>query len=47
MRAVYLTERRRWPSWAVQMHDAGARIVGACCGSTPEHLAAMCEALTA
>jgi methionine synthase I (cobalamin-dependent) len=24
---------------------AGARIVGACCGSTPAHLAAMAEAL--
>jgi hypothetical protein len=27
--------------------DAGARIVGGCCGSTPEHLAAMRRALDA
>ena len=30
---------------ASAMRAAGARIVGACCGSTPEHLSAMCEAL--
>jgi len=26
---------------AVQMRDAGARIIGGCCGTTPEHIAAM------
>jgi 5-methyltetrahydrofolate--homocysteine methyltransferase len=32
---------------ALDMRDAGARIVGACCGSTPEHLRAMAAALVA
>ena len=32
---------------ALQMRDAGARIIGACCGSTPDHLAAMAEGLRA
>jgi len=27
------------------MRDAGARIIGACCGSKPDHLLAMAEAL--
>ena len=30
---------------ASQMREAGARIVGACCGSTPDHLRAMHDAL--
>jgi hypothetical protein len=25
--------------------DAGARIIGGCCGTTPEHLRVMCRAL--
>jgi methionine synthase I (cobalamin-dependent) len=29
------------------MHQAGARIVGGCCGSTPAHLAAIAEILAA
>ena len=44
-RAVYLTDAPTMANWAVQMHEAGARIVGGCCGSTPEHLAAMHDAL--
>ena len=32
-------------AFGVQMRDAGARIVGACCGSTPDHLRAMHAAL--
>jgi 5-methyltetrahydrofolate--homocysteine methyltransferase len=31
--------------YAVLAADAGARIVGGCCGTTPEHLAAMRAAL--
>ena len=46
MRAVYRAEPgddgRRTAS---QMRDAGATIVGACCGSTPDHLRAMHDAL--
>jgi 5-methyltetrahydrofolate--homocysteine methyltransferase len=30
---------------AIEMRDAGATIVGACCGSTPAHVRAMAEAL--
>ena len=37
--------RRRWPTFGVEMREAGARIVGACCGSTPDHLRAMHDAL--
>ena len=31
--------------YAVMARDSGARIIGGCCGTTPEHLAAMREAL--
>lgn len=31
--------------YARMVHDAGARIIGACCGSTPIHLKAMVDAL--
>lgn len=31
--------------YARTVHDAGARIIGGCCGSTPEHIAALAEAL--
>ena len=31
--------------YAVMARDAGARIVGGCCGTTPEHVAAMRQAL--
>ena len=47
MNAVYETTPATMADWALQMRDAGARVVGACCGSTPEHLAAMCAALGA
>jgi homocysteine S-methyltransferase len=30
---------------ALQMRDAGARVIGGCCGTTPEHIAAMARAL--
>lgn len=32
--------------YAVEMRDLGFDIIGACCGSTPEHIAAMRDALT-
>ncbi|NIM93270.1 MAG: methionine synthase [Anaerolineales bacterium] len=31
--------------YAVEVHKAGAQIIGACCGSTPAHIKAMAEAL--
>jgi 5-methyltetrahydrofolate--homocysteine methyltransferase len=44
-RAVYLTGPDVMADCAVQMREAGATIIGACCGSTPDHLAAMAESL--
>ena len=45
MQAVYRADPATMAGQALEMRDAGARIVGACCGSTPDHLAAMAEAL--
>ena len=44
-RAVYLTGPDVMATQSLDMRSAGARIIGACCGSTPEHLAAMAAAL--
>jgi methionine synthase I (cobalamin-dependent) len=33
-------------AYAVQMRDLGARLIGACCGSTPAHIRAMVRALS-
>jgi 5-methyltetrahydrofolate--homocysteine methyltransferase len=32
--------------YAAHVHDLGARIVGACCGSTPDHIRAIAGALS-
>ena len=45
MRAVYRADPATMAVQAAAMRDAGATIVGACCGSTPEHLRAMAGAL--
>jgi 5-methyltetrahydrofolate--homocysteine methyltransferase len=45
MRAVYRADPATMAEYAVQMREAGARIVGACCGSSPDHLRAMHDAL--
>jgi 5-methyltetrahydrofolate--homocysteine methyltransferase len=45
MRAVYRADPATMASYAVRMHEAGARIVGGCCGNTPDHLRAMHDAL--
>ncbi|MFL5778691.1 MAG: homocysteine S-methyltransferase family protein [Chloroflexota bacterium] len=44
-RAVYQTEPATMAYEATTLRQAGATVIGACCGSTPQHLAAMCEAL--
>jgi 5-methyltetrahydrofolate--homocysteine methyltransferase len=44
-RAVYLTDAPTMAACSLEMRAAGARIIGACCGSTPEHLAAMAATL--
>jgi 5-methyltetrahydrofolate--homocysteine methyltransferase len=36
--ALYAAHAQRW-------HEAGARVLGGCCGTTPAHIAAMTAAL--
>jgi 5-methyltetrahydrofolate--homocysteine methyltransferase len=45
MRAVYRADPPTMAAYGLQMREAGAMIVGACCGSTPDHLRAMHDAL--
>jgi 5-methyltetrahydrofolate--homocysteine methyltransferase len=45
MRAVYRASPETMAIAAAEIQAAGARIVGACCGSTPDHLRAMNAAL--
>jgi len=44
-RAVYGAGPDEMAAYATAVADAGARIIGACCGSTPRHLEAMAAAL--
>jgi len=44
-RAVYGAGPEEMASYAVAVAEAGARIIGACCGSTPRHIEAMFVAL--
>ena len=46
-RFVYAAEPPYFGSIVPRLLDAGARIVGGCCGTTPEHVAAMASALAA
>jgi Methionine synthase I (cobalamin-dependent), methyltransferase domain len=41
MRAVYRSDPDTMAAAALTMRDAGASIVGGCCGSTPDHLRAI------
>jgi len=45
LRAVYRADPPTMAGAARDFRTAGARIIGACCGSTPDHLRAMAEAL--
>jgi 5-methyltetrahydrofolate--homocysteine methyltransferase len=45
MRAVYRADPATMAEAGLAFQAAGARIIGACCGSTPAHLKAMSEAL--
>ena len=45
LRAVYRADPPTMAAAGVGFQAAGARIIGACCGSSPAHLAAMAEAL--
>jgi methionine synthase I (cobalamin-dependent)/5,10-methylenetetrahydrofolate reductase len=44
-RLMYLSSPGYMADWAGRMLQAGARIVGGCCGTTPLHVAAMREAV--
>jgi len=44
-RAVYGAGAEEMAVYAAAAADAGARVIGACCGSTPQHLEAMAAAL--
>ena len=44
-RLIYLSSPAYMADYAGRMVDAGARIVGGCCGTTPQHIAAMREVL--
>ena len=46
MRAVYRTDPTTMAACASSMLEAGATIIGGCCGTTPEHLAAMARLVT-
>jgi 5-methyltetrahydrofolate--homocysteine methyltransferase len=46
MRAVYRADPPTMAEAGLAFHAAGARIIGACCGSTPAHLKAMADALS-
>jgi len=43
MRAVYRSDPATMASAALTMREAGASIIGGCCGSTPEHLEAIAD----
>jgi 5-methyltetrahydrofolate--homocysteine methyltransferase len=45
MAVEYETTPETMAEFARQFRDAGANVIGACCGSTPPHLRAMVEAL--
>jgi len=47
MAVAYETTPEMMADFARRFREAGANIVGACCGSTPPHLRAMAEALAA
>jgi len=44
-RVIYLSSPAYMAEYAERMVGAGARLVGGCCGTTPQHVAAMREAL--
>lgn len=46
MQAVYRSDPDTMATAAAAMLDAGATIIGGCCGTTPNHLAAMARLTT-
>lgn len=45
MAVAYETTPETMAGFALRFRDAGANVIGACCGSTPPHLRAMVEAI--
>jgi 5-methyltetrahydrofolate--homocysteine methyltransferase len=43
---VYDADPQEMARYAQQARDSGARIIGACCGSTAEHIKAIAEAVS-
>ena len=43
--SVYDFPTQRMGEYAVKFHERGARLIGGCCGTTPDHIAAIAEAL--
>ncbi|RKP55370.1 bifunctional homocysteine S-methyltransferase/methylenetetrahydrofolate reductase [Cohnella endophytica] len=44
-KVVYSATPEYFASSAIRFADAGARLIGGCCGTTPEHIAAIAKAL--
>jgi homocysteine S-methyltransferase len=44
-RRIYMASAEYFATYARHLVQAGARIVGGCCGTTPEHIRSMCAAL--
>jgi 5-methyltetrahydrofolate--homocysteine methyltransferase len=45
-KAVYRASPETMADYAIQSYQAGARVIGACCGSTPDHISAIAETLS-
>ncbi|MBC9784075.1 homocysteine S-methyltransferase family protein [Heliobacterium chlorum] len=44
-KTVFPMQADEFASWAPKLAEAGASIIGGCCGTTPEHIAAVAKAL--
>jgi methionine synthase / methylenetetrahydrofolate reductase (NADH) len=44
-RSMYMASPEYMATYALHLVHAGARVVGGCCGTTPEHIAAMVEGI--
>lgn len=44
-RAMYMASAEYMATWARHLVQAGARVVGGCCGTTPEHIHAIAEGI--
>ena len=45
--AVYRVSAEEFAAAAMKIHAAGIKIIGGCCGTTPEHIEAVAKALRA